>query len=173
MVDWELLTEVREFLAQAGIPCVGNSRNGLWYAPEFDGGTCYFKSSDGHHGQWHFSLQRLNLDVATVALRSGGAIIVDSTKAGKRYPDSFSVTVPIWSAVLNYVVMKRGATSGDQDRGVMGECLCTPDWIISESSRDQIISFCLDTAHSLPRDGCVVIDRHKFEPDNSFRFPDH
>lgn len=33
------------------LPLIANLRGGLWYAPRFDD-TCYFKSTDGHVGQW-------------------------------------------------------------------------------------------------------------------------
>lgn len=55
---------------------------GLWYAPRFDG-TCYFKSTDGHTGEWTLAPTRLNLNVATLARKHGGVILVDSTRAGK------------------------------------------------------------------------------------------
>lgn len=34
----------------------------------------------------------------------GGCIIVDSTRRGKRFPDSMSKTIPIWCCVLNRAV---------------------------------------------------------------------
>ncbi len=45
---------------------LANLRCGLWYAPQFDG-VCYFKSTDGHNGNWSFSATRLNLHVAFLA----------------------------------------------------------------------------------------------------------
>lgn len=48
------------------LPVIANLRCGLWYAPHFDG-TCYFKSTDGHNGNWSFSVTRLNLHVASLA----------------------------------------------------------------------------------------------------------
>ena len=33
------------------LPLVANLRGGLWCAPRFED-TCYFKSTDGHEGQW-------------------------------------------------------------------------------------------------------------------------
>ncbi len=59
-----------------------NLRNGLWYAPRFDG-TGYFKSTDGHVFKWEFSLPRLNLQVAAAAAAAGGVLLVDSTRKGK------------------------------------------------------------------------------------------
>lgn len=43
-------------------PLIANERCGSWYIPpERKDGSCYFKSTDGHTGQWGFSLRRLNL----------------------------------------------------------------------------------------------------------------
>ncbi|XP_050940848.1 uncharacterized protein C3F10.06c isoform X2 [Cucumis melo] len=36
----------------------------------------------------------------------GGCIIVDSTRRGKRFPDSMSKTIPIWTCVLNRSISK-------------------------------------------------------------------
>lgn len=46
----------------------------------------------------------------------GGCIIVDSTRKGKRFPDSMSKTIPIWTcvmnrAILNYRNRMRGSVS--------------------------------------------------------------
>ncbi|GAB5369525.1 hypothetical protein AAMO2058_001412200 [Amorphochlora amoebiformis] len=84
------------------LPLFANLRNGLWYVPP-DTPTCYFKSTDGHSNHWDFSLNRLNLRVAEEALKYGGCIIVDSTRKGKKFPDSLSKTIPIWCSVLNLV----------------------------------------------------------------------
>jgi hypothetical protein len=67
------------------LPLLANLRCGLWYTPKPDA-TCYFKSTDGHAGNWSFSCTRLNLHAADIAARKGGAIIVDATRKGKRYP---------------------------------------------------------------------------------------
>lgn len=43
-------------------PLVANERCGSWYIrPAAKGGSAYFKSTDGHTGQWAFSTRRLNL----------------------------------------------------------------------------------------------------------------
>ncbi|CAM9939616.1 unnamed protein product [Ectocarpus fasciculatus] len=84
----------------AGYPVFANLRNGLWYGKEWDG-TCYFKSTDGHSRRWAFSYTRLNIHLAAAAATAGGCIVVDSTRAGKRFPDSFTATVPIWCCLLN------------------------------------------------------------------------
>jgi tRNA A64-2'-O-ribosylphosphate transferase len=69
------------------LPVLANLRCGLWYVAAPDG-TCYFKSTDGHFGQWAFSLTRLNLATALLAARAGGVLIVDATRRGKTFPVS-------------------------------------------------------------------------------------
>lgn len=64
---------------------LANLRCGLWYAPN-RAGTCYFKSTDGHYGNWGFSNTRLNLHVAHLAAQQGGCLIVDATRRGKTFP---------------------------------------------------------------------------------------
>lgn len=45
-------------------PVVANERCGSWYVrPEIKKGSVYFKSTDGHTGQWSFSTRRLNLSI--------------------------------------------------------------------------------------------------------------
>jgi len=55
-------------------PCCPDLRCGLWYLPPRlwrpQGSSCAFKSTDGHTGNWAFSLTRLNLHTAFLA---GGA----------------------------------------------------------------------------------------------------
>ena len=36
--------------------------------------------------------------------QKGGCFIVDSTRKGKRFPDSMSKTIPIWTCVLNRAI---------------------------------------------------------------------
>ena len=67
------------------LPVVANLRCGLWYVRQGDP-TCYFKSTDGHNGNWSFSTTRLNLHVAELAAAKGGCIIVDATRRGKTFP---------------------------------------------------------------------------------------
>jgi tRNA A64-2'-O-ribosylphosphate transferase len=56
------------------LPLVANERCGSWYIPHEAAaapvgfvhgkkGSVYFKSTDGHFGQWSFSLRRLNLQI--------------------------------------------------------------------------------------------------------------
>jgi tRNA A64-2'-O-ribosylphosphate transferase len=90
----------------------------------------YFKSTDGHHGNWSFNLRRPNIHLLSIAASHGGyvampsflfllkkifqvlfcsrLILVDSTRAGKRLPDALSKTVPIWCAVINRAIPLRG-----------------------------------------------------------------
>ena len=49
--------------------------------------------------------------------RNGRAVLVDSTRRGKRIPDALSKTVPIWCAVINRAVRQvRGVTWVDELR---------------------------------------------------------
>lgn len=93
---------VQDVAAEYRLAVVANERCGSWYVPpELKAGSAYFKSTDGHAGQWMFSLRRLNLQVLDIIGQHGGCIIVDSTRRGKIMPDAFSKTVPIWCAVMN------------------------------------------------------------------------
>jgi tRNA A64-2'-O-ribosylphosphate transferase len=93
---------VQEVAAEYMLPLIANERCGSWYIhPDKKAGSAYFKSTDGHAGQWSFSLRRLNLQLLDIVGHSGGCVIVDSTRRGKAMPDAFSKTVPIWCAVLN------------------------------------------------------------------------
>ncbi|OJD11891.1 hypothetical protein AJ78_07434 [Emergomyces pasteurianus Ep9510] len=84
------------------LPLVANERCGSWYIPtERKAGSSYFKSTDGHEGQWDFSLRRLNLQLLDILRENGGCVIVDSTRRGKSIPDALSKTLPIWAAVMN------------------------------------------------------------------------
>ena len=74
------------------LPLYANLRCGRWYTPDPDG-TCYFKSTDGHFGEWSFSITRLNWHVALAAAEKGGCIIVDATRRGKTFP--VRTTIPI------------------------------------------------------------------------------
>ncbi|KAJ5672628.1 hypothetical protein N7507_001755 [Penicillium longicatenatum] len=93
---------VQEVAEQYNLPLIANERCGSWYiSPDAKKGSAYFKSTDGHTGQWDFSFRRLNLQLLPLANEYGGCVIVDSTRRGKLMPDALSKTIPIWSAVLN------------------------------------------------------------------------
>ena len=87
-----------------GMLGIANQRCGSWYLPPGrTHATSYFKSTDGHHGQWAFSKRRLNLQVLDAVIKSNntGLFIVDSTRKGKTMPDAFANTIPIWCYVMN------------------------------------------------------------------------
>lgn len=93
-------------------PLIPNERCGLWYVePSFITETAYFKSTDGHTTQWSFSTRRLNFHLLDIMIENNGLIIVDSTRRGKTMPDALSKTIPIWCAVLNYVMYGSGHES--------------------------------------------------------------
>lgn len=64
---------VRNVASDFDLPLVANERCGSWYIPPEQKVACaYFKSTDGHWGQWSFSTRRLNLQVLEIIGRSGG-----------------------------------------------------------------------------------------------------
>ncbi|OXV07590.1 hypothetical protein Egran_04645 [Elaphomyces granulatus] len=93
---------VQEVAHNYNLPLIANERCGSWYIPpERKAASVYFKSTDGHAGQWNWSDRRLNLHILPIARDYGGCIIVDSTRRGKLMPDALAKTVPIWCAVVN------------------------------------------------------------------------
>ncbi|KAJ4456023.1 putative Initiator tRNA phosphoribosyl transferase family protein [Paratrimastix pyriformis] len=120
--DLLFLQEIMRLFAVPHDDLFANLRCGLWYVPNCTN-TAYFKSTDGHANNWGFSLIRTNFQFALAAAPSLLAspsnhthlpLLVDSTKRGKRFPDSLSKTVPIWATVLNravYQVRARGLLS--------------------------------------------------------------
>ncbi|CAK7240212.1 MAG: tRNA A64-2'-O-ribosylphosphate transferase [Sporothrix thermara] len=126
-----------------GFPVVANERCGSWYVPPAQkGGSAYFKSTDGHTGQWKFSLRRLNLHLlslmreASLSLAGGGGggggcVIVDSTRRGKRMPDALSKTIPLWCCVLN-----RARFPDDAEV----HTLYTPPGVVSASEHSQMLA---------------------------------
>ncbi|KAI0814335.1 initiator tRNA phosphoribosyl transferase [Xylaria sp. FL0064] len=100
--DADFVKEVADAFSR---PLIANERCGSWYIdPEHKAGSAYFKSTDGHTGQWNFSSRRLNLHLLPIIGQHDGCIIVDSTRRGKQMPDALSKTVPIWCCVLNRVL---------------------------------------------------------------------
>ncbi|KAI1110934.1 initiator tRNA phosphoribosyl transferase [Nemania sp. NC0429] len=117
-----------------GRPLVANERCGSWYIdPEAKAGSAYFKSTDGHAGQWNFSSRRLNLHLLSVIGRHDGCIVVDSTRRGKRMPDALSKTVPIWCCVLNRVLFPDEEESWSSPH----HRLHTPPGVVSRSEHAQ------------------------------------
>ena len=125
-------TSCSDDVGNCNIKVYANLRNGLWYYPCFDG-TSYFKSTDGHSYKWDFSYKRLNLNVANTAIKDHGIVLIDSTRRGKAFPDSFSMTVPIWCCVLNrakVLLAKLNKVSCGTDN--FDTQLHTPPWILAE-----------------------------------------
>lgn len=141
---------VAALAAAYGLPLVANERCGSWYVPPGrKAASAYFKSTDGHAGQWSFSTRRLNLhlllDVIAAAAAAenwgggreggcgggggGGCVVVDSTRRGKGMPDALSKTVPVWCCVVNRVVFP--------DRTAW-HALHLPPAAVGESERSQI-----------------------------------
>ncbi|KAK4997423.1 tRNA A64-2'-O-ribosylphosphate transferase [Elasticomyces elasticus] len=112
------------------LPLVANERCGSWYVPpESKAGSAYFKSTDGHAGEWSFSLRRLNLQMLDIIEQHQGCVIVDSTRRGKSMPDALSKTVPIWCTVINRALFPDDATA---------HSLVTPPSVVSASEHAQI-----------------------------------
>ncbi|KAK8179691.1 tRNA A64-2'-O-ribosylphosphate transferase [Phyllosticta citribraziliensis] len=111
-------------------PLVANERCGSWYIPlERKTASAYFKSTDGHMGEWSFSLRRLNVQVLEVAGKHDGCVIVDSTRRGKRMPDALSKTIPTWCAVWNRLLFPHSPEAHQ---------LYTPRQSVSDSEHSQI-----------------------------------
>lgn len=56
-----------------GRPLVANERCGSWYVePREKRGSAYFKSTDGHVGEWGFSCRRLNLHLLDIIEENDG-----------------------------------------------------------------------------------------------------
>ena len=112
------------------LPVIPNERAGLWYTrPGLNNcnQSAYFKSTDGHFGVWNFSLKRLNLHILPTIADNGGCLLIDTTKRGKRFPDSLGKTVPIWCSVLNAAVY-----------GILTHPLHSTNIVMSDSEREQI-----------------------------------
>ncbi|KAI1138866.1 initiator tRNA phosphoribosyl transferase [Hypoxylon sp. FL0543] len=123
---------ISEVAAAFSRPLIANERCGSWYIPpETKAGSAYFKSTDGHTGQWRFSTRRLNLQLLRIIGECDGCIIVDSTRRGKRMPDALSKTVPTWCCVLNNVLFPDASAFHG---------LYTPPNAVSQSEHSQIES---------------------------------
>ena len=123
------------------LPIIANERCGSWYVPpNVKSGSAYFKSTDGHFGQWDFSLRRLNLQVLDIIEQDGrGAMIVDSTRRGKDFPDALAKTVGIWCAVVNAICfpgLAQGVDVEDQD-WTPGQFQC-PSGVVGEEEARRI-----------------------------------
>lgn len=124
-------------------PLVANERCGLWYIqPHQLAQSVYFKSTDGHTSQWNFSTRRLNFHLLLLFKDSGVVILVDLTRKGKLMPDALLKTVPIWCAVLNYIMFE-GERDEKEDCDFEGlrkdNWLVTPREMVSESEHHAIV----------------------------------
>jgi tRNA A64-2'-O-ribosylphosphate transferase len=125
---------VTSVAAAYSLPLVANERCGSWYIPpDQKTGSVYFKSTDGHMGEWSFSLRRLNLQLLDVVEKWGGAVVVDSTRRGKSMPDALSKTIPTWCCVINRAVFGNEAKNMEEQMG-----LFTPPHAVGESEHAQM-----------------------------------
>ncbi|KAL5483189.1 RIT1 [Sanghuangporus weigelae] len=150
--DIEFVQDVHEKY-YSSYPFLANLRCGAWYCdPRKAGGiTSHFKSSDGHYNGWSFNLRRPNLHILALIQAAGGICIVDSTRSGKRMPDSLSKTVPIWCAVVNRALKFRLANSDGWDIQ-----LYTPPQSVSKQEHVQIESKLLNWAEALAASSYVL-----------------
>lgn len=144
---------VSKFTA-CGFPLVANERCGLWYVkPEILAETAYLKSTDGHTNQWKFSFRRLNFHLLPLIAKNGGVAIVDSTRKGKLMPDALSKTVPIWCAVLNYIMFEGQDSDWDIQKD---NWLRTPLEMVLESEHSSIVGKIPEFAAELKRLGLIT-----------------
>lgn len=67
---------VQQLASKLRLPVIANERCGSWYiSPEHKAGSAYFKSTDGHFGQWAFSKRRLNLQVLDIIQKNEGYML--------------------------------------------------------------------------------------------------
>lgn len=121
---------------------VANERCGLWYVqPHQMVGSVYFKSTDGHTGQWKMSLRRLNFHLLPILSENGTVVLVDSTRKGKLMPDALLKTAPIWCSVLNYIVYEGDHEEIPETFKTLQEdnWLATPREMVSESEHHAIV----------------------------------
>ena len=144
-----------------GFALVVNERCGSWYIPStgsdaasmktLKNGSAYFKSTDGHTGQWSFSMRRLNLHLLPLICapsgdaspKGGGCILVDSTRRGKRMPDALSKTIPLWCCVLNHALFASPNDTADSLSPQIrkdAQALHTPPGVVSASENSQMLA---------------------------------
>lgn len=120
---------------------VANERCGLWYVPPHQrADTVYFKSTDGHTGEWRFSERRTNLHLLDLLCNELTVVVVDSTRKGKLLPDALLKTIPIWCAVISYVMFD-GEDVPPQFAAVAADnWLMTPRAMVLESEHAAIVA---------------------------------
>ena len=73
---------VQQLARACNLPLIANERCGSWYiSPEHKAGSAYFKSTDGHQGQWAFSKRRLNLQLLDIVEEHKGYAMMFRTSA--------------------------------------------------------------------------------------------
>ncbi|KAI8388740.1 tRNA A64-2'-O-ribosylphosphate transferase [Radiomyces spectabilis] len=120
-----------------------NERCGAWYIRPTNRSvySVYFKSTDGHTGQWDFNLRRNNLHLIDVIAKHEGCIIVDSTRRGKRLPDALSKTIPIWCCTINRAIdrYRKSVELDDQANSMTWDTrFHSPPTVVSKSEHAQI-----------------------------------
>lgn len=146
-------------------PVVANERCGSWYAhAKTKTSSCYFKSTDGHVGTWNFSLKRMNLPIVSIAAKSkvGGCMILDAS-VRKELPDSLSRTIPIWTCVLNRIVVRYRDDMDLPPLSNWDTTLYTPSWLISEEEHATICNLLDERVESLYTSGVIVNPRKLVE----------
>ncbi|OBZ69549.1 Uncharacterized protein C3F10.06c [Grifola frondosa] len=149
--DVNFVNEVHKAYPQ--LPLLPNLRCGAWYVDPVMAGKdpVYFKSTDGHFGNWNFNLRRPNLHLLPLIAEHKGLLLVDSTRSGKRIPDALAKTVPIWCTVFNRT-LSRTYLNDSWDTS-----LYCPPGAVSEQEKAQIearidswVDSLLTSAYTLP-----------------------
>lgn len=145
------------FVSQfSAFPLVANERCGLWYIkPEDISESAYFKSTDGHADQWKFSFRRLNFHLLPMLGKHGTIVLVDSTRRGKLMPDALLKTVPIWCAVINYVMFE-GEEVDEYSQLQNDNWLLTPREMVSESEHFKMVKMIPEHARELLKLGLTL-----------------
>lgn len=134
-------------------PIIPNDRCGRWYINStiYKGLTpSYFKSTDGHTNNWSFSTRRLNLHLLKTIATYKGLIIIDSTRRGKKIPDSLSKTIPIWISIINKFI--------DVDKS-FHDTLVTPVETVSRYEHDRILDLMPDFYSNLEKFKDLIMDK--------------
>lgn len=81
---------VQQVASKLCLPVIANERCGSWYiSTEQKAGSAYFKSTDGHFGQWAFSKRRLNLQVLDIIQKYEGYILAQISIYREEEADRF------------------------------------------------------------------------------------
>lgn len=155
-----------EYVARfAEYPLVANERCGLWYVPPSTlTATAYFKSTDGHTGHWQFLMRRLNLHILPSLAKNGVLVLVDSTRKGKLMPDALSKTVPMWCAVLNYIMLADSESSHENPAAKLvalaqNNWLHVPSTVVSPSEHASMQALVPSFASEVQRLGLILRDQ--------------